>query len=353
MTITYSRPSLVNPPKPFQNSRPSGGLAGSAAGSRLRSAGEVNSGGGEGGRGRSTVELIGQRAASTAEDGPRRGRRAAPRRRPRARPRPGRRSPPGLPSSGPAAPAWRSAFEAARRRRRRARPGSPGPAPGRDGGRRRATARAGGRGTRRPAAATRTSTIGQVTGDGMRPQARLPQAVGGDGVRLPQCRAGEDDGPRQAVEQGNVIRGQATAPAARAGQRVLAAVNARSTASKSRNCSARAMAASRVSAAPVTNAMRAVPPGSRRTRRRRLNTGSSTGPVVPDRRAPGSRAAGLAGRAAAPQESDSVGLVLDALARRAVRRRDVDRPDRLFVRGPRPAAGQEGSRTRDELRLQE
>ena len=43
----------------------------------------------------------------------------------------------------------------------------------------------------------------------MRPQARLPQAVGGDGVRLAQCRAGEEDGPRQAVEQGNVIRGQA------------------------------------------------------------------------------------------------------------------------------------------------
>ena len=55
------------------------------------------------------------------------------------------------------------------------------------------------------------------------------------------------------------------------------------------------MAASRVSAAPVTNATLAVAPGARRTRRRRLKTGSSTGPVVPDRRAPRSSAAGLAG----------------------------------------------------------
>ena len=43
----------------------------------------------------------------------------------------------------------------------------------------------------------------------MRPQTRLPQAVGGDGVRLAQRRAGEEDGPRQSVEQGNVIRRQA------------------------------------------------------------------------------------------------------------------------------------------------
>ena len=55
------------------------------------------------------------------------------------------------------------------------------------------------------------------------------------------------------------------------------------------------MAASRVSAAPVTNAMRTLPSGSRRTRRRRLNTGSSTGPVVREGVPRGPGAAELAG----------------------------------------------------------
>ena len=52
----------------------------------------------------------------------------------------------------------------------------------------------------------------------VRPQARLSQAVGGDGVGLPEPGAGEDDGPRQAVEQGDVVRRQGQLP-----QLVLAA----------------------------------------------------------------------------------------------------------------------------------
>ena len=50
----------------------------------------------------------------------------------------------------------------------------------------------------------RSPEDGRVWSIGPQP---LPQAVGGDGVRLTQRRAGEEDGPRQAVEQGHVIRG--------------------------------------------------------------------------------------------------------------------------------------------------
>ena len=48
-----------------------------------------------------------------------------------------------------------------------------------------------------------------VARDGVRPKPRLTLAVGGDGVRHPQRRAGEDDGTRQSVEQGNIVRRQA------------------------------------------------------------------------------------------------------------------------------------------------
>ena len=58
---------------------------------------------------------------------------------------------------------------------------------------------------------------------------------------------------------------------------------------------------------------------------------------------------GIGRRPAAAQEPGAVGLVLH----RAVRRGDMDGPDRLLVRGPGPPAGQQGIRTGDELRLQE
>ena len=48
-----------------------------------------------------------------------------------------------------------------------------------------------------------------VARDGVRPKPRLTLAVGGDGVRHPQRRASEDDGTRQSVEQGNIVRRQA------------------------------------------------------------------------------------------------------------------------------------------------
>ena len=79
------------------------------------------------------------------------------------------------------------------------------------------------------------------------------------------------------------------------------------------------MAASRVSAAPVTNAMRVVIPASRPTRRRKLKIGSSTGPVVRDKRDPESKAAGLAGVRPRPRNlarsvSYSISSVADTLA---------------------------------------
>ena len=77
--------------------------------------------------------------------------------------------------------------------------------------------------------------------------------------------------------------------------RALAAANAWSIASNSRNRSAIPMAPSYVSAAPVTNAMRVAIPASTPTRRRKLKIGSRTGPVVRDKRDPESKAAGLAG----------------------------------------------------------
>ena len=48
-----------------------------------------------------------------------------------------------------------------------------------------------------------------IAGDGMRPQARLPQTIGGDRVPRAQRCTSEYDGPRQAVEQGDVAGRQA------------------------------------------------------------------------------------------------------------------------------------------------
>ena len=53
---------------------------------------------------------------------------------------------------------------------------------------------------------------GQVTRDGMGPQPRLPQAVRGHGLGLPEPGAREDDGRRQAIEEGDVVRRQRHLP---------------------------------------------------------------------------------------------------------------------------------------------
>ena len=84
--------------------------------------------------------------------------------------------------------------------------------------------------------------------------------------------------------------------------------------------------------------------GASRTRRRKLKTGSRTGPTVPDRATPESRAAGY-GRGTAPaQESGPVGLVLDHSdsgvgSLRA--RQEVQGPDRFLIPRARPSAAQQ------------
>ena len=98
--------------------------------------------------------------------------------------------------------------------------------------------------------------------------------------------------------------------------------------------SARASASSRESATAVVNATTADPPGSSRTRRRRLKTGSSTGPVVPESARAGLERGGIGRRAAAAEEAGPVGLRVrsstDAPAPPGRRRRRAP---------PRPAAG--------------
>jgi hypothetical protein len=149
-----------------------------------------------------------------------------------------------------------------------------------------ATARAGGRGTRR-LLATRTSTIeGHWRLAATRP---LPQALARR-LRLP-CDELENDRLCQLkTRQRQLAPGRFQPSRCRHGPRRTPGQRP-----QIRNRSARAFAASRVSATPVMNAMLARDLGPRRARRRRLKTASSTGPVVPDRRVPASRAAGSAG----------------------------------------------------------
>ena len=126
-----------------------------------------------------------------------------------------------------------------------------------------------------------------------------------------------------------------------------ASSKARVAAPASRNWSARARASSRDSAKAVVNATTADPPGSSRSRRRRLKIGSSTGPTVPERTAPGSSAAGFGERPPAAEEPRPVGLVLDladrlaAAVRRAVHRRDVHGPERLLGGRSHPAPAED------------
>ena len=187
----------------------------------------------------------------------------------------------------------------------------------------------------------------------MRPQARLSQAVGGDGLRLPQRRAGEDDGPRQAVEQGNVVRRQAQLPqlvvaAARGGGRMPGQrPRGRGTARRGRGPPPGCRPPrSRTRCAPS-------PPGSRRTRRRRLKTGSSTGPVVPDRRHAAVQGGGIGRRPAAAQEPRAVRLVLELRSpgRPPPRRGSAQTGFWSAARGRRRASRAAGAR--DEFRLQE
>ena len=114
----------------------------------------------------------------------------------------------------------------------------------------------------------------------MRPQTRLPKAVGSHGIKVAKTGVRKNDGRRQSVEQGNFVRFKPKRPQFALAARFGAAIP---------------MATSYVSAAPVTNAMRVAIPGSTLTRRRKLKIGSRTGPVVRDKRDPESNATGLAG----------------------------------------------------------
>jgi hypothetical protein len=46
----------------------------------------------------------------------------------------------------------------------------------------------------------------QITGNGVRPQARLPQSVGGHGIKVAKTGVREHDGRCQPVEQGDFGR---------------------------------------------------------------------------------------------------------------------------------------------------
>ncbi len=186
----------------------------------------------------------------------------------------------------------------------------------------------------------------------MRPQARLPQAVGGDGVRPAQRRAGEEDGPRQAVEQGDVIRGQAQlrqfVPAAvpSAGEGALNGFKLPEVFGQGDGlltgvCGSR----DERDAGPAARIEADTPPQTEYRVQHRAGG--------PRQACPGLQGGGVGGRAATPQEPGSVGLVFHRATGWVVRRCDVDGPDRLFVRGSRPAAGQQGTRARDELCLEE
>ena len=112
-------------------------------------------------------------------------------------------------------------------------------------------------------------------------------------------------------------------------------------------------AASRVSATTVAKLTRAVAPGGRRTRRRRLTIGSSTAPAVFDRGRPSIDRSRVADAAAAAEEAGAVGLELHAADRLALDGGDVGHPDARLLRAPRPPGGEERLEPRDELGLDE
>ena len=94
------------------------------------------------------------------------------------------------------------------------------------------------------------------------------------------------------------------------------------------------------------------PPGARRMRCRRLTTGSSTTPVVPESERP-SRACGFSGPRPRPRKrarsvSHSTGTLGPAFEAQ-----DVNRPGAGLVRGARPPVAQQGGAFRKVLRLHE
>ncbi len=80
--------------------------------------------------------------------------------------------------------------------------------------------------------------------------------------------------------------------------------------------------------------------------------GVQHGPGSPGQASSGVHGGRVGGRAAAAQEPDSVGLVLQHAPPQPLGHRYVDRPERLLVCSPWPSAGQQGAGSRDELRLQ-
>ena len=106
MTMTYSRPSRVKPPRPFQKTRSPGGVSacGRAAGAWRVVCRQFRR---HGGRSRLVPELLGQRTAIAPEDRPSRG---LDQIRPSSGTVPAGRTntPPGLPSKEPAGPLCRS-----------------------------------------------------------------------------------------------------------------------------------------------------------------------------------------------------------------------------------------------------
>ena len=109
------------------------------------------------------------------------------------------------------------------------------------------------------------------------------------------------------------------------------------------------MASSRLSAAPVTKATRPSAPGASRRGRRRLNTGSSTGPVVPERGPSGSSAAGFAG--VRPRPRNRARSVSYSTA--AHRCRGVNGPDGFLLGGTRAPAAEQCAGRADIFGLEE
>ena len=193
---------------------------------------------------------------------------------------------------------------------------------------------------------------GAVSGDGVPPQARLPQPVGGDGVRSAQRGASEDHGPGQPVEDGDVVGRQAQLPQFLP-PRLSGEVEGTA-------CGVQFPKVLGQGGRRLASLCR---PRDKRDARRTSRSEADAPPQAKDwiehrASSPGQAAPALQGRRvgrrpAAAQEAGPVGLVLHRAVHRVVHRRDVDRPDRLFVSAPRPAAGHQSTWARQKLRLQE
>ena len=115
---------------------------------------------------------------------------------------------------------------------------------------------------------------------------------------------------------------------------------------------ASATAASRLGATPVAKVSRTRLPGGSRSRWRRLATGSSTAPVVPESGRPSS-ACGSREVAAAAEEPRPVALPLHRALRPTLETEHVHRPGRGLVGGARPATEEQGRGLGEVLGLDE